>query len=170
MFDSPVLSLTFSSPVVGASFNVEITLSTSWIQANTGTEQDIMAHISFLSHFFGLLPQDGTAHVRWRYFIYNHYYVPKHSTKGRSDDTKTKMKQLLATTIQAHSDATKKTSGAPKNDETRDTATRRHGTDSTRTTDNFSKRRSVSKATKSEYRFCPRSDAIREQLKDSFLK
>ena len=28
-FDSPVLSLTFSSPVVGASFNIEITLSTS---------------------------------------------------------------------------------------------------------------------------------------------
>ena len=41
----PILSLTFCSPDIGASFKIEITLLTSWIKANTGTVHDI-----FINH------------------------------------------------------------------------------------------------------------------------
>ena len=55
--------------------------------------------------------------------------------------------------------------GIKQYDESRDATTGRHGNDATKTTDNDSKNNfrseeAVYKATKSEYRFCPRSDAI----------
>ena len=72
------------------------------------------------------------------------------------------MTQRLATTTQAHSDATKKSQGCSEENSTINegygdskTWNRRHEENRQLLEEQFSKRRSVSKAKKSEYRFYP---------------